>query len=216
MAESRVLNIYEKLKKVQQGLKVPKSQYNNFGKYYYRNCEDIQEAAKPLMDSVNAVLIISDEIIQIGDRFYVKSTAKFVDCDTGNELSNSAYAREDNEKKGMDLSQVTGSTSSYARKYALNGLFCIDDTKDADTNSLINEEQRNEILEELARTGVGKKNLLKNYNLNVLEDMTKGQYDEALIVLKGKPDKEKMPPPVTDEEMRQMMPPEDMSDLPFK
>lgn len=216
MAESRVLNIYEKLKKVQQGLKVPKSQYNNFGKYYYRNCEDIQEATKPLMDSVNAVLIISDEIMQIGDRFYVKSTAKFVDCDTGNELSNSAYAREDNEKKGMDLSQITGSTSSYARKYALNGLFCIDDTKDADTNSLINEEQRNEILEELARTGVGKKNLLKNYNLNVLEDMTKGQYDEALIVLKGKPDKEKMPPPVTDEEMRQMMPPEDMSDLPFK
>ncbi len=103
------------------------------GKYYYRNCEDIQEAAKPLLGEVKAVLIVGDELVQMGERFYIKATARFVDCESGEEIKNTAFAREELDKKGMDASQVTGSTSSYARKYALNGLFCIDDVKDADS-----------------------------------------------------------------------------------
>lgn len=126
------MNIQEKLLQVQSRLKAPKSQYNSFGKYPYRNCEDIQEAVKPLLSEVNAILVIGDELIQIADRFYIKATARFMDCESQDEIKNTAYAREELEKKGMDVSQVTGSTSSYARKYALNGLFCIDDVKDAD------------------------------------------------------------------------------------
>ena len=126
------MNVYEKLQHVQSGLKAPKNQYNKFGNYYYRNCEDIQEAAKPLLQEVKAVLVVGDELILTGDRYYIKATAKFVDCESGESVDNTAYAREEQEKKGMDVSQVTGSTSSYARKYALNGLFCIDDVKDAD------------------------------------------------------------------------------------
>lgn len=126
------MNVYEKLQRVQTGLKAPKNQYNKFGNYYYRNCEDIQEAAKPLLQEVKATLIVGDELVMIGDRYYIKATARFVDCESVEAVENTAYAREEQEKKGMDVSQVTGSTSSYARKYALNGLFCIDDVKDAD------------------------------------------------------------------------------------
>lgn len=126
------MNVYEKLQHVQSGLKAPKNQYNKFGNYYYRNCEDIQEAAKPLLQEVKAALVVGDELVMIGDRYYIRATAKFVDCESGESVDNTAYAREEQEKKGMDVSQVTGSTSSYARKYALNGLFCIDDVKDAD------------------------------------------------------------------------------------
>lgn len=126
------MGVYEKLMHVQSGIKAPKSQYNKFGNYHYRNCEDIQEAAKPLMQEVKAALVVGDELVQLDNRFYIKATAFFIDCETGEKVSNSAYAREELEKKGMDGSQVTGSASSYARKYALNGLFCIDDVKDAD------------------------------------------------------------------------------------
>lgn len=126
------MNVYEKLQHVQYGLKAPKNQYNKFGNYHYRNCEDIQEAAKPLLGEVKAALIVGDELVMIGDRYYIKATARFVDCESSETVENTAYAREEQEKKGMDVSQVTGSTSSYARKYALNGLFCIDDVKDAD------------------------------------------------------------------------------------
>ena len=126
------MNVYEKLQHVQSGLNAPKNQYNKFGSYYYRNCEDIQEAAKPLLREVKAALVVGDELVQIGDRYYIKATARFVDCESSERVENTAYAREEQEKKGMDASQVTGSTSSYARKYALNGLFCIDDVKDAD------------------------------------------------------------------------------------
>lgn len=214
MADNRTMNVYEKLLKVQQELKVPKSQYNSFGKYYYRNCEDIQEAVKPLLQAVNAVLILDDEIEQKGDHYYVKSIAKFVDCDTGKEIVNKAYAREEEEKKGMDASQITGSTSSYARKYALNGLFCIDDNKDADSNGKINEDQRNEIIKELKRTGVGIKRILENYGLKTLEEMENDQFKEAIKVLKAKPAKETPPPPVSDDEMKKLSPPDD-SGLPF-
>lgn len=127
------MTIYEKLKVIQTKLKAPKSQYNNFGKYNYRSLEDITEAVKPLLDETGATLTISDEIIQIGDRYYVKATATLYDIGSNENISVTAFARESETKKGMDDSQITGATSSYARKYALNGLFAIDDTKDTDT-----------------------------------------------------------------------------------
>ena len=118
---------------IQSELKAPKSQYNSFGKYQYRNAEDILEAVKPLLKKNNCHLTITDEIILIGDRYYVKATAEITN---GTEVvATSALAREEESKKGMDSAQLTGATSSYARKYALNGLFCIDDTKDSDYNN---------------------------------------------------------------------------------
>jgi tagatose-1,6-bisphosphate aldolase non-catalytic subunit AgaZ/GatZ len=119
----------KKLNEIQQTLKAPKNQVNKFGNYKYRSCEDILEAVKPLLGE--AVLTINDEIVLIGDRYYVKATATIKEGEE--KASVSAYAREGLMKKGMDESQITGSSSSYARKYALNGLFLIDDTKDADT-----------------------------------------------------------------------------------
>ena len=127
------MTLLEKLQYIQSNLKAPKNQYNAFGKYHYRSCEDIQEGVKPLLKETKTVLTVSDEIIQIGDRYYVKATAKLLDCESESFIENVAYAREEESKKGMDASQVTGATSSYARKYALNGLFCIDDNKDADS-----------------------------------------------------------------------------------
>ena len=116
---------------IQHKLKAPKGQYNSLGKYNYRSCEDVLEGVKPLLKEHNLALLIDDEIVQIGERYYVKATAKITD---GREcVSATAYAREPDTKKGMDESQITGATSSYARKYALNALLCIDDTKDADT-----------------------------------------------------------------------------------
>ena len=127
------MNVYEKLMNVQSQLKAPKSQENTFGHYKYRSCEDILNALKPLLAEVKAILTLTDTIEHIGERFYVKATATFIDIEKGEKLEASALAREDEMQKGMSLSQVTGSVSSYARKYSLNGLFCIDDTKDADT-----------------------------------------------------------------------------------
>lgn len=122
-------NIIEKLTEIQKKLNAPKNQRNNFGNYNYRSCEDILQAVKPLL--VDSVILVSDEIQLIGDRFYVKATATFkTDSD---QISVSAYARESFDKKGMDAAQITGATSSYARKYALNGLLLIDDNKDADS-----------------------------------------------------------------------------------
>lgn len=126
-----------KLLEIQHRLKAPKGQYNSFGKYKYRSCEDILEAVKPILNDVGCTLTLSDEIVLIGDRFYVKATALLVGADTNHQVT--AYAREDEDKKGMDGSQITGTASSYARKYALNGLFCIDDTKDADTDEYANQ-----------------------------------------------------------------------------
>lgn len=125
------MSLYEKVNKIQTELNAPKSQYNNFGKYSYRNCEDILQAIKPLLKSTGLLLIIEDDVVMIGDRFYIKATAKLTDGESA--ISNTAFARESLTKKGMDDAQVTGSTSSYARKYALNGLLCIDDNKDSDT-----------------------------------------------------------------------------------
>ena len=126
------------LTEIQKRLKAPKSNYNSFGKYNYRSCEDILEAVKPLLG--DNTLTLSDEVVQIGDRIYVKATAVFRDGATETRVS--AFAREAESKKGMDESQVTGTASSYARKYALNGLFLIDDTKDADTDEFVKATER--------------------------------------------------------------------------
>ena len=129
--------LHDRLVEIQSSLKAPKGQYNSFGKYKYRSAEDILEAVKPILRAQNCKLIIWDEIVQVGERIYVKATATISD-DT-QSLSVCAFAREEDEKKGMDASQVTGAASSYARKYALNGLFAIDDTKDADALNVTKE-----------------------------------------------------------------------------
>ena len=125
----------EKLTKIQAELKAPKGQYNSFGKYKYRSCEDIQEAVKPLLKKYNVSLTLSDDLQVIGERYYIKVTAVLVCNETREIVMVTSFAREEETKKGMDGSQVTGASSSYARKYALNGLFLIDDTKDADATN---------------------------------------------------------------------------------
>lgn len=134
------MTLQAKLNDIQSKLLVPKSNYNSFGNYYSRSAEDILNAVKPFLNIHKLVLVIQDELVNVGDRYYVKATAQLGDGE--HEISATAYAREEEQKKGMDASQLTGSTSSYARKYALNGLFAIDDTKDADT-----QDNRNHITE---------------------------------------------------------------------
>lgn len=175
---------------IQHKLKAPKGQYNSFGKYNYRSCEDILEGVKPLLKEHNLALLIDDEIVQIGERYYVKATAKITD---GREIiSATAYAREPDTKKGMDESQITGATSSYARKYALNALLCIDDTKDADTmdNSKKPAQQTQETvynwqtLKARATQGGISEDDLKHYlketlKVNESKDMTQEHYQQA-------------------------------------
>lgn len=175
---------------IQHKLKAPKGQYNSFGKYNYRSCEDILEGVKPLLKEHNLALLIDDEIVQIGERYYVKATAKITD---GREIvSATAYAREPDTKKGMDESQITGATSSYARKYALNALLCIDDTKDADTmdNSKKPVQQTQETVYnwqtlKARATQVGiSEDELKHYlketlKVNESKDMTREHYQQA-------------------------------------
>ena len=127
-------SIYSKLLEIQKELKAPKGQRNDFGKYNYRSCEDILEAVKPLCYKNKVTLVLTDNLVNMGDRYYIRAMAILYDTESETEISNTAYAREEETKKGMDASQITGTASSYARKYALNGLFNIDDTKDADTN----------------------------------------------------------------------------------
>lgn len=123
----------QKLVMIQNELKAPKNQHNAFGGYYYRSCEDILEGLKPILLKYQCSIRLVDEMIMLGDRYYVKSTAVLTDEENGEYVQTVAFAREELQKKGMDASQITGSASSYARKYALNGMFAIDDTKDADT-----------------------------------------------------------------------------------
>lgn len=135
--------IYKKLLNIQRDLKAPKGQYNNFGKYSYRNAEDIMEALKPLLVENNAITYVEDDTIEyIGQRYYLVATISFVDVETGEKITVKARAREEENKKGMDGSQITGAASSYARKYALSGLFLIDDNKDADSNEYHKQNDR--------------------------------------------------------------------------
>ncbi len=137
------MNIYQKLLNIQNSLKAPKNQFNKFGNYSYRSAEDILEGVKPILAENKTTLVIDDMIIQVGDRYYVEATAKLINTEKPDEMVQAtAYAREDERKKGMDLSQLTGSTSSYARKYALNGLLAIDDTKDSDATNKHGKEQK--------------------------------------------------------------------------
>ncbi len=132
MGSTEKLNLTQKLLYIQQNLKAPKNQRNKFGDFNYRSCEDILEAVKPLLAETKTVLLISDDIQVKGDRFYVVATAVLIDTESGETIKNPACAREADSKPKMDAAQLTGSSSSYARKYALNGLFCIDDSRDPD------------------------------------------------------------------------------------
>lgn len=191
--------------RIQTQIKAPKNLYNSFGKYHYRNAEGICEAVKPFLENEKVILTLTDSIEQIGDRIYVKATASLTDIETTESIEVSAYARESLEKKGMDDSQITGTASSYARKYALNGLFLLDDTKDADTDeyknqvestqndkrspSLITGEQIAKIKLEMLRTGVTEKYLCEHYQLSKFIDMTQEQYKNAMASFKKTPDR---------------------------
>ena len=196
------MNVYEKLMTVQTKLRAPKGQYNSFGKYSYRSCEDILEALKPLLGEVGAIVNVTDEIKLIGDRYYVEATASFIDTETGERMIAKASAREAETKKGMDDSQVTGSVSSYARKYALNGLFAIDDNKDADSTNThgkeikpnmtpvgITEAQLKRLLAIGNKSGFNKDTIVKTVKKSYgceLKDMTKEQYDNICERLEKK------------------------------
>lgn len=167
------MNINEKLLKIQIELKAPKGQYNSFGKYKYRSCEDILEAVKPLLQENKCTLTIRDDMEQIGDRYYIKATAILADTEADNTIiTNTAYAREEESKKGMDGSQITGTASSYARKYALNGLFLIDDTKDADTNEFKEQQESpkiNKVMEEALRQLIKNEDVSNEFVISVLQ-----------------------------------------------
>lgn len=174
----------EALKKIQAELKAPKNQRNKFGNYNYRSAEDILEALKPLLTANDAELTISDDIISVGNRVYVKATCRFTDKDGTTEVT--AFAREPDSKKGLDEPQITGTASSYARKYALNGLFLIDDTKDADTNeyqqqtrnepppaeTMITANQVNDITNLVQQTGADSKKILEYYHVQNIGQLT--------------------------------------------
>ena len=175
----------EKLIKIQSELKAPKNQNNTFGKYKYRSCEDILEAVKPLLSREGLLLTLTDTIEQIGNRFYVKATVKLTD---GTEtVENTAYAREEETKKGMDGPQVTGTSSSYARKYALNGLFCIDDTKDADTDEYKTEtSERSKAQESMKRQEDQKAKTLINLSHKAKGDGITSEDIKNIITFKYK------------------------------
>jgi len=140
------MSVYSKLFEIQQTLKAPKGQYNKFGEFNYRSCEDILQQVKPILMEQKTIIILSDELLLIGQRYYVKATACIVDIETGEQAKSEAYAREPEDKKKMELSQITGASSSYARKYALSGLFCIDSEKDSDaTNTYGKDENQQQI-----------------------------------------------------------------------
>lgn len=195
------MNIYEKLMNIQKELKAPKGQYNSFGKYKYRSCEDILESVKPLLEKYKVTIILTDKLEQIGERYYIRAMAILFDTETNNSIENTAYAREEETKKGMDGSQITGTSSSYARKYALNGLLLIDDTKDADTDEFAKENNKGKTKEEpkekkitpgqlkvLSKLYTGD-NLVKLLELNKidkLEDMSMEKANEIILKLKKK------------------------------
>lgn len=184
-------NIHQKLLYIQANLKAPKNQYNRYGKYAYRSCEDIQDAVKPLLNEVGCTLVLYDTIENIGENYYLVSTAVLTDCDSLEILKNSALAREDGVLKGMSSAQITGSTSSYARKYALNGLFCISDEKDSDTdaNQREKESKNKEALEEALKEERQKNEPVTKKQISDLRKLFKENgIDEAKVLLVYKVD----------------------------
>lgn len=197
------MSVCTKLLNVQSELKAPKSQYNSFGGYKYRSCEDILEALKPILNKNKATIIISDDILFVEGRYYIKATVKFIDIENGETIENSALAREEESKKGMDASQITGSVSSYARKYALNGMFAIDDTKDSDsTNTHGAEPDQSKSTGKLSAKQVGrllaiglkagikepeiKKVIKAEFGKDKIEDLSKEAYDSICSRLDAK------------------------------
>ena len=166
------MNIYGKLTALQNKLKAPKGQYNSFGKYAYRNAEDILESVQPLLAEFGLAMFISDSIEVYDTRTYVKATVTLVNIDKPDEIIiNSAFAREEEEKKGMDGSQITGASSSYARKYAMNAMFAIDDTKDSDTTNTHGKDD--------AKSGTVKKELTRTEMIDVFNSMAKEKQEKA-------------------------------------
>lgn len=181
------MNIYEKLGIIQSKLKAPKGQYNSFGKYKYRSCEDILEAVKPLLAETKTVLSVTDRMEVVGgDRIYVRAEAHLNDCEDTGEITTVAYAREEESKKGMDSSQVTGAASSYARKYALNGLFCIDDNKDSDSTNAGSSGKTSEMI--TSENVMSIQNIIDKYpNSNLFEQIkTRFKVDDAKGLTKEK------------------------------
>lgn len=209
------MGLTEKLSCIQQKIKAPKNLYNKFGNYTYRNAEGILEAFKPFESEYKVALIVTDDMSVIGDRVYVKAIASLMDCESNEVISATAFAREASEKKGMDDAQITGSASSYARKYALNGLFLLDDTKDDDADEMHEERKnksnsgkssgtkskneqnvknniaqlRKQLTEECMRTGRGRLFLKKQYSVENPEDLSEDQLSDAIKILKQIPDK---------------------------
>ena len=193
----------KELLNIQTKLKAPKNLYNSFGKYKYRNFEGICEAVKPYLAEEGCTLVISDEVVQVGERYYIKATATLANS-TGEQTSVSAYAREALDKKGMDDSQITGTASSYARKYCLNGLFLLDDTKDADTDEykkeadtkaemakaeeeepkkatdLINYAQAETVKALLKAKGIEQKYIFEAYDVKKIENLNLHKYQNLL------------------------------------
>jgi hypothetical protein len=174
-----------RLLNVQNKLKAPKNQYNSFGKYAYRSCEDILSSAKNLLYENQLVLVINDEIKDFGNKKYLQATVTIYDCLTDWKLSTSAFAEIPDSKKGMDPSQVTGASSSYARKYALNAMLCIDDTKDADATNDHKEEKISSTILSFEKLGVSKGELDKKFPLNKVTEETLPEIVEAYKKLKN-------------------------------
>lgn len=191
------MTLFEKLLSIQQQMKAPKSKKNTFGNYYYRSAEDILEAFKPYSDKHKVVLIISDAVELIGNRHYIKATATLHDVETCEEIETTAYARESESKKGMDESQITGVASSYARKYALNALFLLDDTKDADTDEhkaecnerarencdqggRISTKEIKELRDYFLQEGLEERKVLEKYKVRSIQELTPGKKEAIL------------------------------------
>lgn len=201
------MTIYEKLQKIQYEMKAPKNLYNSFGKYKYRNAEGICEAFKPFGEKYGAALTLDDRIVEIGGRIYVEAVARLIDTDPEAKEKTvfvSALARESAEKKGMDDAQITGATSSYARKYALNGLFLLDDTKDPDSEeyqqeqkpakkkepeiqkSMVTPAHVNTLLNLLAQAGIHQNTILTMNSLKSLDELTMDQWNDLVKQLQNR------------------------------
>lgn len=207
MAETTVLTsdstikVHQKLAKVQAELFVPKENKNSFGGYNYRSCEDILKAVKPICDKHKCVIRMDNDLVEKAGRVYVRAIAEFYDTESGECLVTRALAREAESKKGMDEAQITGAALSYARKYALAGMFCIDNEKDADatnkhgkdeeeTHETVSAQQLNAIYKELERTGVSESKILDFIKKKHLEEATQEDYLKVMKNLNVTPDKE--------------------------
>ena len=186
-------SLKEKLLLIQQELKAPKNQHNDYGGFNYRSCEDILEAVKPLLQKYKVVMTLSDEMVEVGDRIYVRAAATLTDAEGDESFANAAWAREALSKKGMDDSQITGTASSYARKYALNGLFLIDDAKDSDMTNTGADDKITETQLKSVRLSIEKnpkamteEGICKYFEIEKLEDMTLLNLREFVELLNGK------------------------------